>query len=148
MKLVNILPIAALSFTLCGAGTQAVAQDKPANTYITQTTTNFIIPEGSTREDIQKVFQEYFDKVISKSTLIKHYAVYIHAWGSHGASYVQSMELSSWEDIGKLNNEIEALEKAAWPEESTRNAFLKKLASYSDAHHSDEIYSVLNSMRK
>lgn len=148
MKPATILPIVALSFALCGAGQQAVAQDKPANTFITQTTTNIIIPEGSTREDVQKAFQEYFNKVISKSTLIKHYAIYIHAYGSRGASYVQSMELASWEDISKLDDEIEALEKAAWPDETARKAFLKKMASYSDPHHSDEIYTVMNSMRK
>ncbi len=129
-------------------GTQTRAQGKPENTYITQTTVNFVMPEGTTREDVQKAFQEYFDKVISKSTLIKHYAIYLHAWGSRGGSFVQSMELASWEDIGKLDGEIEALEKAAWPDENARKAFLKKLAGYSDPHHSDEIYSVMNSMRK
>ncbi len=148
MKPVNILPFAVLSVTLLGAGNQAIAQDKPANTYITQTTTNIIIPEGSTREDILKTFQEYFDKVISKSSLVKHYAIFVHAWGSHGGSLVQSMELASWEDIGKLDNEIEALEKAAWPDEAARKAFLKKMAGCTSPYHSDEIYSVMNSMRK
>lgn len=148
MKPANILPIVALSIALCGAGPQATAQDKPANTFLAQTTIHFTMPEGTTREEVQKAFQEYFDKVISKSTLIKHFAIYIHAWGSQGGSYVRSMEFASWEDLGKFEDELEALEKAAWPDEAARKAFLKKLESYSDMHHSDEIYSVMNSMRK
>lgn len=148
MKPSNLLPVAALTIALCGTNPQSMAQDKPANTFVVQTTVNFLMPEGATRADVQKTFQEYYDKVISKSTLIKHFAIYIHAWGSHGASYVRSMEFASWEDLDKFEDELEALEKAAWPDETARKAFLKKLESYSDMHHSDEIYSVMNSMRK
>lgn len=148
MKPATILPIVALSFALCGAGKQAVAQEKPANPYIVQTTANFVIPEGSTREDVQKAFQEYYDKVITKSKLIKHFAIYIHAWGSHGASFVRSMEFANWDDLDKFEDELDALEKAAWPDETARKAFLKKMGSYSSPYHSDEIYTVMSSMRK
>ncbi len=148
MKTTRILSIAVLALALGGSAQRTLAQNQPANTYVVQTTVQFVLPEGTTRADVQKAFQEYYDKVVSKSTLIKHFAIYIHAWGSHGASFVRSMEFGKWEDIGKFEDELEALEKAAWPDETARKAFLNKLDGYSSPYHSDEIYSVMNSMRK
>lgn len=136
--------ILALSFT----SSTVLAQDEPAVKYIAQTTSEFVMPDGVTREEVQKTFQEYFDKVISKSTIVKHYTMYVHAWGSLGASYVTTMEFDSWEDLDKFNEEFEKLEKAAWPDEAARTAFMKKLGSYSNPHHRDEIYTVMTTMRK
>jgi len=148
MKKLKILALSTLLAAACVASSSAVAQDKPDYNYIAQTTAKFVMPEGTTRAEVQGAFQEYFDKVISKSKLVKHFSFYIHAWGSLGGSYVRTMEFENWEDIHKMNDEFEALEMAAWPDETARKAFLKKLGSYSDMHHSDEIYTVLNSMRK
>lgn len=148
MKPANLLPILGLSIALCASNSKAMAQDKPANTFIAQTTVNFVMPEGTTRDDVSKAFQEYYDKVISKSKLILHFSMYIHAWGSHGASFVRSMEFANWDDLNKFEDELEALEKAAWPDETARKAFMKKLDSYTSPYHSDEIYQSINSMRK
>lgn len=148
MKTARMLSIAVLALALSGTAQRTLAQDQPANTYVVQTTVQFVLPEGTTRADVQKAFQEYYDKVISKSTLIKHFTIYVHAWGSHGASFVRSMEFGSWADIDKFEDELEALEKAAWPDETARKAFLKKMDSYASPYHSDEIYSVMNTMRK
>ncbi|MBK9420988.1 MAG: hypothetical protein IPN44_08030 [Flavobacteriales bacterium] len=147
MKKLKILALSTL-LAACVTSSTAVAQEAPAYNYVAQTTSKFTIPEGTTRADVQSVFQEYYDKVISKSKLVKHFSIYIHAWGSMGASYVRTMEFEKWDDLDKFSDELEALEKAAWPDETARKAFLKKMAGYSDPHHSDEIYTVLNSMRK
>lgn len=148
MKTIKTLALSTLFVALCGTSISVVAQDKPKNDYVTQTTTKFVVPEGGTKADMQATFQEYFDKVISKSTLIKHYSVLLHAWGSLGGSYVTTMEFANWDDIGKLGDELDALAKVAWPDETVRKAFFKKLESYSDMHHSDEIYTVMKSMQK
>ena len=148
MKTMKTLALSTLLVALCGTSIGAVAQDAPKFDYVTQTTTKFVVPEGATRADMQATFQEYYDKVISKSTLIKHYALLIHAWGSLGGSYVTTMEFAKWDDIGKLGDELDALAKTAWPDEAKRTAFFKKLDSYSDMHHSDEIYTVMKSMQK
>jgi hypothetical protein len=148
MKTMKILALSTLLVAALGTSSKAVAQDAPAFNYIAQTTSKFVMPEGATRADVQAAFQEYYDKVIAKSTLVKHYALYIHAWGSTGGSYVTTMEFDKWEDLSKFNDEFETLEKAAWPDETARKAFLKKFSSYSEFHHSDEIYTVLKSMRK
>ena len=148
MKKLNILALSTLLAAACVTSSSAVAQEAPAVSYIAQTTAKFVMPEGTTRADVQGAFQEYYDKVISKSKLVKHYSMYIHAWGSLGGSYVTSMEFEKWEDLGKFNEEFDELAKAAWPDETARKAFFKKMGSYSDMHHSDEIYTVMNSMRK
>jgi hypothetical protein len=122
---------------------------KPDVNYVTQTTAKIVIPDGLTEDDMWRMQQEYYDKVLAKSTLLKHYTIYRHAWGSMGASVVLTLEFGSWGDIDKFNSEErEALETAAWPVEADRKAFLKKLNSFEDPYHRDELYVVRNSMRR
>ncbi len=148
MKTMKTLALSTLLVALCGTSISAVAQDAPKFDYVTQTTTKFVVPEGATRADMQATFQEYYDKVIAKSTLIKHYALLIHAWGSLGGSYVTTTEFANWEDIDKVGDELDAPANTARPDAPKRTAFLKKLGSYSYHNHSDEIYTVIKSMQK
>ena len=149
MKYLKTVPLAGLLLALCCTTSTVIAQEKPDINYITQTTQKIVIPEGSTEDDMWKAMQEYYDKVLSKSTVMLHYNIYRHAWGSLGASVVTTLEFKTWEDIMKFNEtEREALEKAAWPDETARKAFIKKLSGFEDPYHRDEIYAVRNSMRK
>ena len=127
----------------------STAPEKPDVNYITQTTAKIFIPEGGSEDEMWKMQQEYYDKVISKSAAVKHYQIYRHAWGSMGATVVITLEFATWEDIMKFNEtEREALEKAAWPDEAARKAFMKKMDSYDHRYHRDEIYDGGNKMRK
>lgn len=145
----RMLPIAALTSCFVFTGSRTAAQEKPDVNYITQTTSKISVPEGMVEDDMWKMQQEYYDKVIAKSTILKHYNIYRHAWGSLGATMVITLEYATWEDIEKFSSvEREALEKAAWPDEAARKAFLKKLNDFSDPYHRDEIYTVSNTMRK
>ena len=148
MKYLKTVLLSAATLALSFTSSTVVAQDAPAVKYIAQTTSEFVMPDGVTREEVQKTFQEYFDKVISKSTIVKHYNMYIHAWGSLCASYVTTLGFDSWADMDKFGDEFDKLEKAAWPDEAVRKAFLKKLGSYSNPHHRDEIFTVMTTMRK
>lgn len=148
MKYLKTVLLSAATLALSFTSTTAQAQDAPAVKYIAQTTSEFVMHDGVTREEVQKTFQEYYDKVIAKSTIVKHYGLYVHAWGSLGASYVTTMEFDSWDDLGKFGAEFETLEKTAWPDEAARKAFMKKLESYTSPHHRDEIYTVMTTMRK
>ena len=94
MKYLKTVLLSAATLALSFTSSTVVAQDAPAVKYIAQTTSEFVMPDGVTREEVQKTFQEYFDKVISKSTIVKHYNMYIHAWGSLGASYVTTLAVS------------------------------------------------------
>ena len=151
------LSVVALALGLLATGTSALAQAKPATAaaakpdvnFITQTTAKIVIPDGGTEDEMWKMQQEYFDKVIAKSTLVKHYQIYRHNWGSTGASVVLTFEFATWADIHTFNDtERDALEKAAWPDETARKAFMKKMSSYEDPYHRDEIYVISNTMRK
>ena len=145
----HMLTATALCVGLLTTATRAVAQDKPDVNFVTQTTQKIVLPEGTTEDDMWKVMQEYYDKVLSKSVVLKHYTVFRHAWGSLGASLVVTLEFDTREDIMKFNEtEREALEKAAWPDEAARKAFMKRMNSFEDPYHRDEIYAVRNSMRK
>ncbi|MFZ1686982.1 MAG: hypothetical protein WAU70_06160 [Flavobacteriales bacterium] len=147
--LLRLLPIVALTTGLMIPGSHVLAQDKPDVNFITQTTSKITVPDGMTEDDMWKMEQEYFDKVISKSAILKHYNIYRHAWGSLGATVVVTLEYATWEDIEKFSTvERDALEKAAWPDEAARKAFLKKMGSFNDPYHRDEIYTVSNTMRK
>lgn len=127
----------------------STAAEKPDVNYITQTTTKITIPVGGTEKEMMGIWKEYFDKVIAKSTLVKHFTMFRHAWGSLGASIVITYEFTSWGDIDKYHTEeAPSLEKAAWPDEKARTAFLDKMSSYEDRYHRDEIYVVSNGMRK
>lgn len=148
MNFLKSLPLAVLLLSAVFSATSAQAQDDAPVHYVAQTTTKYVIPEGSTAEDAKKALQEYFDKVLSKNKYLLHYAMYRHAWGSQGGTLVASMEFASWADIDNFENENEALEKAAWPDETARKAFLKKMSSYLDPYHRDEIYTVVSGMRK
>ncbi len=143
------LPVIALALAIAGGSLRATAQDKPDVSYIAQTTSKIVLPDGATEADMWKMQQEYYDKVLAKSALLKHFSIYRHAYGSMGASIVTTLEFAVWEDILKFNEEErEALEKAAWPDEAARTAFLKKLNSFEDPYHRDEIYTIRNSMRR
>ena len=143
------LPVIALALALAGASLRATAQDKPDVNFISQTTAKIVLPDGTTEADMWKAQQEYYDKVLAKSTLLKHYSIYRHAYGSMGASIVITLEFGAWDDIDKFNEvEREALEKAAWPDEAARKAFLKNLAAFEDPYHRDEIYTIRNTMRR
>lgn len=149
-SLIQYLPTIALSVALIGATTATRAQDKPAPapSYVTQTTVRFVMPEGGSGKEFVDMYKEYFDKVIAKNPMIKHYSILRHAWGSVGGSFVIVAEYASWADIEKAGDETEKLVEAAWPDKAAREAFFTKLASYQDMYHSDEIYTVQDPFTK
>ncbi len=69
----------------------ATAQDGPKTNFITQATSRLVIPDGEEEEAYWKMQQVFFDKIISKSKLVLHYSIYRHAWGSEGATVVETM---------------------------------------------------------
>jgi hypothetical protein len=146
----HYLPAIALSIALIAGGTALHAQDKTdaPQSYVTQTTVRFILPEGGTVKEFYDLYKEYFEKVIAKNPYVKHYSLLRHAWGSVGGSFVVVQEYASWGDIEKAADAMKKLEEAAWPDENARMAFFKKFSSYQDGHHSDEIYTPLEEFHK
>ena len=148
MKYLKFIPLAALALIACGSTTNAVAQDKPDVNIIAQTTMRIVVAEGVEEKAMWDMMQEYYDKVYAKSIVLKHITIYRHRYGSEGGTMVVNMEFATWADIEKFDDEREALEKAGWPDEAVRKAFMKQLGAFQDPYHRDEIYTISNTMRK
>ncbi|MCB9169955.1 MAG: hypothetical protein H6597_07210 [Flavobacteriales bacterium] len=151
MKILDHLfrPLLLLVVVCLPWASQAQDDKGPDVNYLTQTTTRINVPDGMKEDDMWDMMEEYYQKVLSKSKLLVHYTVYRHAWGSQGATLVMNLEFKTWDDIMKFNRgERQELEKAAWPDETARKAFLDKMDAFWDTHHKDEIYVVSNTMRK
>ncbi|WP_141675499.1 hypothetical protein [Formosa haliotis] len=87
--------------------------------------------------------QEYFDKVTSKNEFIRSSTYYLHRFSDDSSEILMVQSFNSWEDIDKSANRNTELEREAWPNENERHAFIKKLASFYQLYHSDEIYASL-----
>lgn len=148
MKYLKYISIAALALFAFGTTTNAIAQDKPDVNIIAQTTMRIVVPDGSEEKAMWDMMHEYYDKVYAKSTILKHITIYRHRYGSEGRTMVVNLEFATWADVEKFDDEREALENAGWPDEAKRKAFMKKLGSFQDPYHRDEIYSISNTMRK
>jgi hypothetical protein len=129
---------------------QTASETEPMElNYVTQTTARIEVPEGGSESEFWKMHNEYFTKVIAKSKLVVHYNSYRHSYGSMGRSMVLLIEFANWGDIMQFNSEERGmLEKAAWPDEAARKAFLSTYNGYMDPYHKDEIYVTSRTLRK
>ncbi|MDW5289228.1 hypothetical protein [Formosa sp. PL04] len=87
--------------------------------------------------------QEYFDKVTSKNEYIRSSTYYLHRFSDDSSEILLVQSFNSWEDIDKSANRNSALEIEAWPNKEERLVFLKKMSSFFQLYHSDEIYASL-----
>ncbi|MDO7170881.1 hypothetical protein [Mariniflexile sp. AS56] len=87
--------------------------------------------------------KEYLEKVTRKNEYIMSSSVYVHQMTPDNTELLSVRAFRTWGDIEKASAKDAELEKAAWPDETARKAFLKKLASYYSHEHADEIYSTL-----
>ncbi len=134
----------ALTSALLLFSTTAFSQDAEAKTakYYTVTTMHFNMDNNSDAkwEDVEK---EYLNKVTMKNEYVMGAGFYTHLYTSNSTDVKYVQVYASWEDIDKAGARNGELEKAAWPDETARTAFLKKQGDFYRAKHSDEIYSVL-----
>jgi len=129
-----------LSVWISGA---VIAQEKPA--FMTVTTIHWNQDyENFSMDEWKAVEKEYFDKVTMKNEFIMHSSVMMHYFTADNSELVLLNGYSSWENIMKAGERSAELEKAAWPDEVAREAFLKKQSAYYTHMHSDEIYSTLD----
>jgi hypothetical protein len=87
--------------------------------------------------------KEYFDKVTQKNDLIVGANVLVHFYTNDNSEVLFSATYRTWEDIEKAGVKNAELEKAAWPDEAQRKAFLDKSTSFYTSEHSDEIRTIL-----
>ena len=121
------------------------AQDAPVRpAYIVATTLHWNMDnENYDRAEWEAVEKEYLDKVTMKNEHIMGSHFFIHRYTDDNTELIAVASYASWDDIDKAAERNAELEKAAWPDENARKAFLKKQNAYYAAEHSDEIYSPL-----
>jgi hypothetical protein len=87
--------------------------------------------------------KEYFDKVTQKNDLIVGTNVLVHYYTNDNSEVLFATTYRTWADLEKAELKNEELAKAAWPDETQRQAFFDKQRSYYTSEHSDEIRSIL-----
>ena len=89
--------------------------------------------------ELQKIEQEYYDKVTSKNELIVGSEILHHYYTANNSEILFISAYKTWEAIEKSNSITESLIKKGWPNEEEREAFLDKKDSFYTTYHSDEI---------
>jgi hypothetical protein len=142
MKTINHF-FCALVFALCLFSVNSViAQEAPTAKYYTVTTMHFNLDNDSDANWLE-VEKEYLDKVTKKNEYILGSGFYTHLYTSNSTDVKYVQVYASWEDIDKAGARNGELEKAAWPDDTARAAFLKTQGDFYAQQHSDEIYSVM-----
>jgi len=98
--------------------------------------------DGSQKE-WKAIEKEYHDKVTMKNDLILHSNFLTHYFTADNSEAKAISVYASWGDIEKANDRNTELIMEAWPDKTTRDAFLEKRNSYYSSMHSDEIYTIL-----
>lgn len=89
--------------------------------------------------ELQKVEQEYYDKVTSKNDLIIGTEVLHHLYTTDNSEILFVTLYKTWGDIEEATAITQALIEKAWPNEKERKAFMDKKDSFYTSYHSDEI---------
>jgi len=128
------------------AGTQLLAQDENRPDFVVMTTAhwNMDLAEGEgSPEEWRALEQEYLEKVTKKNEHIMGTAVLRHLYTADNTEAIFVATYKTWADIEQAQARNTELEKAAWPDDVARRAFMDKQGKYYTATHSDEIYATL-----
>ena len=122
----------------------SVAQDSH---YYTVTTWKMTVPEDGSNKELNELFKEWHDKIVSKNDKIISEKVLRHANGSDSRDWVIITEYASWNDIDAANEIQNKLVKEAWETKEARQKYFKTFGKYGNMH-SDEIYTGIKSLSK
>ncbi|MEQ3690557.1 MAG: hypothetical protein ABNG98_03465 [Flavobacterium sp.] len=123
------------------------AQEKKA-TYVTVTKMHFKMDnENSSYKEWNTLQKEYFDKVTVKNELILGHDHLVHYFTEDNSEVLNVNIYESWATIEASQKRNTELIEKAWPDKAKRDAFFKKLDSYYQDKHSDEIYVTMPFMK-
>lgn len=137
---------ALIVFLLLFNSSEILAQDDAPKgpAFITVTTNHWNMDKEDFKMDEWKALEkEYLEKVTKKNEFISGSFVYLHNMTADNTEFLTVQTFASWEAIGEFGERTSELEKEAWPDETERKAFLKKMNSYYSNEHSDEIYATI-----
>lgn len=132
-------------FILLLSSSFLTAQEKQPQRYLAVTTLHWNMDmEDFSMDEWKAVEKEFTDKVTAKNEYILATNFGVHFMTADNTELVYVQLFNSWNDIDKSSKRNGELIKAAWADETTREAFLKKRDSYYDDFHSDEIYATIS----
>ena len=116
------------------------AQEPPQELYISVTTMHWNMDLDFEMQDWKDLEMEYHEKVTMKNEHILSTTVLLHHFTDDSSEILFVKVFPSWQAIEDAAKRDEELEKEAWPDKETREAFLKKQENFYAFEHSDEIY--------
>ena len=144
MKTNNRLSIVIFTM-LMFISTTIFAQDEAKRPmYVVATTMHWNMDyEDFDMDEWKAVEKEYMDKVTKKNDLVMDASFYMHRFTADNTELMYVQTYASWDDIDKAADKNAELAKAAWPDETSRNAYFEKRNAYYAPEHSDEIYATM-----
>jgi len=133
----------AMAIALLLMSPNLIAQERPV--YITVTTMHWNMEyEDFDMAEWIAVEKEFSDKVTKKNEHVINAGFYLHRYTPSNTELVYVQTYPSWEAIDKAADRNDELAKAAWPDETARDAFFEKQGAYYSNDHSDEIYATMS----
>ena len=131
--LTTVLTIIAILFIYSSI---SFAQDE--GHYYTVTTWKLKVPADGSGSELNELFKEWHDKIVSKNDKILSQKVLRHQSGADMRDWVVITEYASWNEIDAAGDEQSRLVQEAWPNEDDQSAWFAKFGKYA-LTHSDEI---------
>lgn len=112
--------------------------------YVTMTTMHWNMEmKDFKKEDWIATEKEFLEKVTNKNEHILSAGFYLHNISADNSELIYVQSFASWNAIDLAAKRNEELIKAAWTDESVRDAYFKKRSAYYVDKHSDEIYGTM-----
>lgn len=115
--------------------------------FYTVTTWKMHVPEDGTRAELNRLLQEFTDKVTKKNDKVISEKVLHHVYGSDLRDVVIITEYANWNDIRAAGDMQDELVMKAWPDQGELAKWNKSFFKYV-VTHSDEIYQENPDMAK
>jgi hypothetical protein len=115
--------------------------------YFTVTTWKMTVPEDGSNKELNELFKEWYEKVVSKNDKILSERVLRHSNGSDSRDWVIITEYASWNDIEAADEIQSKLVKEGWATKEERQKYFKTFGKYGNMH-SDEIYRSVKGLTK
>ena len=116
-----------------------MAQSAQGNVFVM---TNFerAFPDNGSARELDSLATLYMDKVYGDNEYVVSYKTVRHWWGHDNRDFIQIVEVKSWDDVTKANEQANNLFMKAWPTKADQEKFNKAYGKYFTGKHSDEIY--------
>lgn len=145
MKQRSLTLVLAVMISLFIYNSLSLAQDE--GHFYTVTTWKMMVPTDGSNAELNDLFKEWYDKVVSKNDKIVSEKVFTHISGADMRDWVVISEYATWNDMNEANDVQNKLVAEGWPNEDDRKEFFATFWKYVYTH-SDEILQEVPALTK